>query len=147
MPDAYLADSGVFVRWYLDQPGFEHAREIKKQFRDGSVALETVDFVRVEFANVLRVKGYQNRLLSVREFVSAARHLDDIGIVIHPTDTDALARSARLAAERSLRLYDALVVDRAITRGLPLLTTDLRLCRAIVGMLSTEMLRGVAAGT
>ncbi|SEG73869.1 hypothetical protein SAMN04489712_110164 [Thermomonospora echinospora] len=50
MADAYLVDTGVFLRWFVDQEGFEHAREIQQAFLDGTVLLETVDFARVEVA-------------------------------------------------------------------------------------------------
>jgi predicted nucleic acid-binding protein len=38
---------------------------------------------------------------------------------------------------------DGVFVDRALATGLPLLTSDARLCRAVDGLLSTELLRGV----
>ncbi|MGV9379105.1 hypothetical protein ACWDRB_25030 [Nonomuraea sp. NPDC003707] len=44
MADAYLVDTGVFLRWFVDQPGYEHAREIQDAFLRGQVALETADF-------------------------------------------------------------------------------------------------------
>jgi hypothetical protein len=27
--DAYVVDTGVFLRWFVDQDGFEHARELQ----------------------------------------------------------------------------------------------------------------------
>ncbi|MBE1588666.1 hypothetical protein ACFPOI_54705 [Nonomuraea angiospora] len=41
MADAYLVDTSVFLRWFVDQPGYEHAREIQDAFLRGRVALET----------------------------------------------------------------------------------------------------------
>jgi hypothetical protein len=29
--DAYVVDTGVFLRWFLDQDGFEHARELQQK--------------------------------------------------------------------------------------------------------------------
>jgi hypothetical protein len=49
-----VADTGVFLRWFIDQDGFEHARELQRKLIDGSTAIETVDFARVEVAGVLR---------------------------------------------------------------------------------------------
>jgi len=48
--DAYVVDTGVFLRWFLDQDGFEHARELQQKLVDGSTEVETVDFARVEVA-------------------------------------------------------------------------------------------------
>jgi hypothetical protein len=55
--EAYLADTGVFLRWFIDQQEFEHAREVRRDLIDDSVLLETLDFARVEVAGVLRKKG------------------------------------------------------------------------------------------
>lgn len=55
--DAYVVDTGVFLPWFVDQDGFEHARELQRRLVDGSISVETVDFVRVEVAGVLRKKG------------------------------------------------------------------------------------------
>ncbi|MEU4831963.1 hypothetical protein [Streptosporangium sp. NPDC023615] len=57
MADAYIVDTGVFLRWFVDQPGFEHAREVQEAFLDDLVMLETADFARIEVAGVLRKKG------------------------------------------------------------------------------------------
>jgi hypothetical protein len=52
--DAYVVDTGVFLRWFVDQEGFEHARELQRRLVAGSAAMETADFARVEVAGVLR---------------------------------------------------------------------------------------------
>ncbi|MEV0235109.1 hypothetical protein [Nonomuraea sp. NPDC050786] len=57
MADAYIVDTGVFLRWFVDQPGYEHAREMQDAFLRGQVMLETADFARIEVAGVLRKKG------------------------------------------------------------------------------------------
>ena len=55
--DAYVVDTGVFIRWFIDQQGYEHAREFQRQLVDASATATTVDFARVEVAGVLRSKG------------------------------------------------------------------------------------------
>jgi hypothetical protein len=52
--EAYVVDTGVFLRWFIDQDGFDHARELQQKLVDGSTALETVDFARVEVAGGLQ---------------------------------------------------------------------------------------------
>lgn len=52
--DAYVVDTGVFLRWFVDQDGFEHARELQRNLVDGLAVAETVDFARVEVAGILR---------------------------------------------------------------------------------------------
>lgn len=144
--DRYLLDTGVFHRWFGRQVGWEHARDLRADYLAGTVALETVDSVRIELAHVLRTKGLLLGRLSGAQYVDAVRVVDDLGIAIHATDVEALARAAALAADRSLRLFDAVLVDRALVEGLPLLTGDGRLVRAVEGLLSTELLRGLDGG-
>lgn len=145
MAETYLVDTCVFVRWYVDQAGFEHAREVQKRFLDGVVRLETVDFVRVELADVLRKKGYLKQRLTRQELLDAAHDLDDLGVVVHPTSAATLRLAIELSVDRSLKTYDALLVAHAITRGLPVLTSDARLCRAVVGVVPYVLLDGISS--
>lgn len=141
---AYVVDTGVFVRWYVDQDGFEHAREVRDGFLEGAVQLSTTDLARVELAEVLRKKGLLLGRLDPGEYLSAVRDIDDLGVTVRPTEADVLVRAAALAARLRLRVFDALFVDLALSSGTTLLTTDLRLMRAVSGVVSTELLRGVA---
>lgn len=144
MADSYLVDSGVFVRWFIPQVGFEHAREVRERYLAGTVALSTVDLARFETANTLRKAGLLTGLLTEDEAVAASRVIDDLGVTVHATGADTLEGVARLAARRGISVYDATFVARAVEERLTLLTTDARLCRAVDGLLSTELLRGVA---
>lgn len=142
MSESYLVDSGVFIRWYVDQVGHEHARDVQADYLAGAVSLETVDLVRFEVADVLRRKGLLPGRLVESDYIAAVRAIDDLGIGVHVTDVDALERSATLAARRMLAFNDAVLVDRALETGRTLLTSDAGLCRAVDGLLSTELLRG-----
>lgn len=145
MAEAYLVDTSVAVRWFIEQQGFEHALSLREDFLNGAVELETVDCVRFELGHVLRKKGLLLDRLTVEEYVAAARSLDDLGLVVHITDADAVERAAALAASRNLRFFDAVIADRALQQGLPLVTTDRKLVHATVGLLRVEMLRGAGA--
>jgi predicted nucleic acid-binding protein len=140
--EAYVVDTSVFVRWYVTQPGFEHARRVLDSFLAAELVLETVDFARVELANVLRKKAFLPGLCNMTEYVEWSRIVDDLGVVIHATAVDDLERAARLSAMRSLSTYDALFAHRALIRGIPLLTADARLYRALAGTVSTVLLDG-----
>lgn len=144
MAEQYVVDTGVLVRWFIAQVGFEHAREIRAAFIAGELGLETVDSVRFEFAHVLRTKGLLTGGLDREGYLSAVRTIDDLGILVHVTDVEAVERAAVYAVDWNLRFFDALVVDRAIRRELTLLTTDKKLCHAVGDRLSTELLRGLA---
>jgi hypothetical protein len=68
--DAYVIDTGVFLRWFIDQDGFEQARDLQQKLVDGAAVVETVDFARVEVAGVLRKKGLLAGRLTVQEFTA-----------------------------------------------------------------------------
>jgi len=144
VPDAYLVDSGVFIRWFVPQDGYQHALEVQAALLGDALRLETVDLARFEVADVLRRKGLLAGILDRSRYTTAVRVVDDLGVTIHSTDVDAVVRAADLAARRAIRFYDAVFVDRALEQQLPLLTADAKLCRAVDGLLSTELLRGVA---
>ncbi|MBG0814488.1 type II toxin-antitoxin system VapC family toxin [Planomonospora sp. ID82291] len=143
MADAYVVDTGVFLRWFVDQPGFEHAREVQGAFLNGLVKLETADFARIEVAGVLRKKGLLTGRLTAEEFAAAVRVIDDLGVAVHQIGADHLERAAGLAVRLTLRMYDAVFAQLAFDRGVPLLTTDAKLCHAVEGVVKTEILRGV----
>ncbi|MET8332877.1 type II toxin-antitoxin system VapC family toxin [Streptosporangium canum] len=145
MADAYVVDTGVFLRWFVDQPGFEHAREVQEAFLDGLVELETADFARIEVAGVLRKKGLLPGRLTAEEFAAAVRVIDDLGVTVHPIGADHLERAAGLAVRLTLRMYDAVFAQLALDRGIPLLTTDAKLCHAVEGVVKTELLRDTGA--
>jgi predicted nucleic acid-binding protein len=141
--EACVADTGVFLRWFVDQDGFEHARELQQELVDGSTTVATVDFARVEVAGVLRKKGLLAGRLTAEEFTAAVRVIDDIGVTVHATTADRLERAAGLAARQSLGMYDALFVQLADELDLPLLTTDLRLRKAAEDLVQIEVVRGI----
>jgi predicted nucleic acid-binding protein len=141
--DAYVVDTGVFLRWFIDQDGFEHARGLQQRLIDGAVTAETVDFARVEVAGVLRKKGFLAGRLTLDEFTAAVRVIDDIGVTVHPITADRLERAAELAARKMLGMYDALFVQLAQELNLPLLTSDAKLSRAVGGTVQVEVLQSL----
>lgn len=144
MLDAYVVDSSVVIRWYVDQVGHEHARRVQDAFLSGMTRLEAPDVIRWEVGNVLRAKGVATGRLTEDDLVGALTDLDDLGVVVHETSVSRLLNVARLAARQGISLFDATFVELAIRSGLTLLTADARLVRAISGLVSTELLQGIA---
>lgn len=139
----YVVDTSVFLRWWVEQVGWQHARRVRDQFMGGAIELVTPDFTRVEHAEVLRKKGLLEGVLTVEEYLMAVESLDVLGVELVPLDADDLVRAAGLAAQRSLRLFDAIGAALALGRGLPLLTGDARSARALAGVLDVELLEGI----
>jgi predicted nucleic acid-binding protein len=145
--EAYVVDTAVILRWFLEQPGFEHARKVQEQLVAGTVRLATTEMARVELAHVLRKKALLPRLISREEYLRALRAMDALGVLVEPAEATRLLRAAALAADHSISVFDALFVELALSTGVPLLTADARLVRAAGGLVSTELLRGAVEGT
>lgn len=144
MADTFLTDTGVFVRWYIEQDGFEDAQRYLSGHLDGTVELQTVDFVRFELADVLRKKAVLPKKMQLDEYVAAVRSLDDLDVTIHISSGDVLGSAAELAGSRIIRFFDALLVAWSIELGATILTSDKKLCNAAAGLARTELLVGVS---
>lgn len=142
MASTYVVDTGVYLRWFVDQGRFEHARELQRSLITGTAMVETVDFARIEVAGV-RARTPSADRRTVGEFTAAVQVIDDLGVTVHTTTADLLERAASLAARKNLGMYDALFIEPAEESGLPLLTTDVKLSHAAHGIVPIEVLQGV----
>ncbi|MGH3804256.1 MAG: type II toxin-antitoxin system VapC family toxin, partial [Pseudonocardiaceae bacterium] len=115
----------------------------RQDFLNGAIALETVDSTRFELGQLLRTTGLLKGRLTATQYRAAVRSIDDLGITIHRTDADALERAGELATRYTLSFFDAVLVDRALQRGMPLLTSDRKLANAVGTVAPVEILRGV----
>jgi predicted nucleic acid-binding protein len=142
MSESWVLDSSVAIRWYLEQPGHEHAREIRDRMVAGDVSLVAPAVLRWELGDVLRRKGVLNGILATEDVVDALAGLTALGVEI-VEDDDASTRAAlRFALDHRISLFDAAFVVLAIRTGRPLLTADARLARGVSQYLSTAVLRG-----
>lgn len=144
--EGYVVDSSVVVRWYVEQVGFEHARDVQSALLAGALRLEAPDICRWEVGNVLRNKGVLTGRLTAEQALGAVADLEGFGVALHSTDLAGLLSVMRLSLRLGLSLFDAAFVDLALRTGLPLLTADARLARSVAGLVSTEVLRGVVPG-
>jgi predicted nucleic acid-binding protein len=140
--NAYVVDSSVVIRWYVDQVGHEHARRVQVDFLAGRVRLEAPDICRWEISNILRKKAAGS--LTADDIVSAAMDIEALGVVLHPAGLADLSRIVRLSISYGITVFDAAFVDVSLRTGLTLLTSDDRLVRAVAPRpVSTELLEGV----
>lgn len=138
MADRYVLDTSVAIRWYLEQPGFEHARQV----RDAGSTFVAPAVLRWEVANVLRKKGVLAGLLTEDDVVAALHDLPALGVEIVEDDLSTTVAALQLSLRHRLDLWDSAFVLQALRTGLPLLTADARLARGAAGLISTELLRG-----
>jgi predicted nucleic acid-binding protein len=146
-PDGYVVDTSVIVRWFIAQPGWEHARKIREGFLAGDLSLETVECARFEVPHVLRKHGLLRDQMTRDGYLTACRAIDDLGVTVVYTDADAVEEAAALAADRRISFFDAVFVARALHSSVPLLTADMRLARAVDGFASTVVLDGIGSET
>lgn len=139
----YVVDTSVFLRWWVEQVGWQHAQQVRDEFVAGRLALVTPDFTRIEHAEVLRKRGFLDGLLTETEYLAAAQSLDIMGVELVSLGQADLVRAASLASRRNLRMFDALGAALALDRDLPLLTGDARSARALTGIVDVEVLRGI----
>jgi predicted nucleic acid-binding protein len=111
-----MVDTGVFLRWFVDQDGFEHAREVQQDLINGSMTVATVDFARVEVAGVLRKKGLLAGRLTPDEFAASVRVIDDIGVTVHETTRPTGASSFLVCQENARNVRRAIRASRARAR-------------------------------
>lgn len=140
---SYVVDTSVFLRWWVEQVGWQHAQRVRDQFLAGEIVLITPEFTRIELAEVLRKKALLDGILNEAEYLDAVASLDVLGVDLVQLDLDGLLRAAALGARRNLRLFDALGASLALDRGLPLLTGDARCARALAGVVEVEVLEGI----
>jgi predicted nucleic acid-binding protein len=140
---SYAVDTSVFLRWWVEQVGWQHAQRVRDQFLAGEIVLITPEFTRIELAEVLRKKALLDGILNEAEYLDAVASLDVLGVDLVPLDRDGLLRAAALGARRNLRLFDALGASLALDRGFPLLTGDARCARALAGVVEVEVLEGI----
>ena len=140
---SYVVDTSVFLRWWVEQVGWQHAHRVRDRFLAGEIMLITPEFTRIEHAEVLRKKGLLDGVLGEDEYLAAVESLDVLGVELVPLDRHDLVRAAALGVKRSLRMFDALGASLALDRGLPLLTGDARAARALAGVIEVEVLEGI----
>jgi predicted nucleic acid-binding protein len=140
--NAYVLDSSVAIRWYLDQPGHEHAREIRDRLVEGTIQLVAPAVLRWEVANVLRKLGALTGKLTESDVTDALLDLPVLGVEIVEDDEASTIDAVTVSLERRISVFDASFALQSLQTGYPLLTADIRLARSGAGWLSTEVLRG-----
>jgi predicted nucleic acid-binding protein len=124
----YVLDCSVTLAWLLpdeNDPGVDGLAD--------ALALESAVAPCVwplEVANVLMVACRRGRI-SEEECRSLLSHASSLPVEVEPGEPEHIfGEVARLAAAHHLTCYDALYLDLAIRRSLPLATLDARLRNA-----------------
>lgn len=137
---SFVLDASVALRWLLDDPVPAYAQRVRQRLIRSERALVPALW-HLEVANALAV-AERRSLLSAEDIDRAL--LDIESMVAHAVETEAGMVSSRqaLATARAFRVsaYDAVYLDLAQQRRLPLATLDERL-RAAAALAGVEMVR------
>jgi predicted nucleic acid-binding protein len=127
--EGFIADSSVGVAWAVHSQASEVTDELLDRVAAGT-SLVVPALWPFEVANSLLVLYRRKRILAE----DRQRALDALGRLPLVVDDEgprlALGRISELAAEHSLSVYDAVYLELAVRRKLPLASCDEALCKA-----------------
>jgi len=125
-----VVDASVALAWCLADEADEYAEGILERVtREGAVA---PGHWPVEVANGLRSAERRGRLRA-DELPRLGKLLNDLGVEIVPVALTTALGALETARDHDLSAYDAVYLDLALFRGLPLATIDGSLAAACRG--------------
>lgn len=131
-PERLVVDSSVAVKWFVSErePDVDAAWSLLRAHREERTLLAAPEHLRLEVLNALLHRGVDGDTLARMADVLEGFRLD-----WHRLGADITAAGARIAAERSLTVYDATFAALATELDAELVTADRRLaasgaCRA-----------------
>ncbi len=128
---AFVLDCSVTMSWLFADESHEGADALRESLPDDPAVAPAL--WPVEVANVLLV-ARRRRRIAASDWPAVAGHLESIPVEIDPSTLQgALGRALPLADRHGLSVYDAMYLELAARRGLPLATLDRRLAEACHG--------------
>ena len=125
---AFVLDCSVTMSWLFADESHEGAEALREALPDDPAVAPAL--WPVEVANVLLVATRRGRI-SASDWPVVAQHLESIAVEIDPSTLQAaLAKALPLADRHGLTVYDAMYLELATRRGLPLATLDRQLAEA-----------------
>ena len=118
--ERYSLDSSVVVKWFSEEEGTEKALELRDAFVKGEVELIVTPLLFCEVANALRYKPD----FDAEKLKDAIDALADLRMEVEAIDRDLLKRSAEMAFDAGVTVYDAVPVAVAERRGALCVTAD-----------------------
>ncbi|MFW6159350.1 MAG: type II toxin-antitoxin system VapC family toxin [Planctomycetota bacterium] len=117
-----VLDASVAVKWFLDERGSAQARDLRNQYRDGSVELAAPDLLVYEVTNALVCQ----RVYDPEAVDSAVETLLSLDLILSQPQLDLMSRAAAIAREVNGAVYDAAYVALAEMMEGVLATADRR---------------------
>lgn len=116
-----VVDASIAIAWCLGDEADEYAeRMLDRVARETAIAPAHWP---IEVANGLRTAERRGRL-NADELGRAGKLLNDLGVEIVPVELSTALLALDAARTHDLSAYDAVYLDLALFRGLPLATLD-----------------------
>jgi predicted nucleic acid-binding protein len=134
-----VSDANVVLKWFHEdgEEDVANARDVLEHHRDRRLVVHVLDLTLYEVGNAL-LRGRVRATAAQTSTVVAA--IREICPVVAPDDDD-LAAAAVLATEHDLTLYDATYAAIARRMDAALVTYDVALLSASLGVRPAELLR------
>lgn len=117
-----MLDSSVAVKWFSREEGSEEALELMDRHVEGSIRLWVVDIAYGEVANALRY----NPGFGLDGLTRAVELIYGLHLGSEPITEGLLRRSAEIAFDGDVTIYDALPVALAEAKGALCVTGDMK---------------------
>ena len=119
---AYVLDTSVAIKWYLEKEEADVARahELLNHFGRGECIIRAPQLLLFEIANALTTA----RKLPVPAATEALAHLRRLGIDLRPLEWATFANAIEIASTCDVTIYDSYFLALALTSGSILVTAD-----------------------
>jgi predicted nucleic acid-binding protein len=131
----YIIDSGVIIKWFVDEPLMAQARAILNAFRNGDLVIYVPDLMYAEIGNILwkkqRFQGLRpERAQAILETIM------DTAFAVVPTAT-LFEDAYKIAVTHGRTMYDSLYVALGQREDCPFVTADEKLFNALLAAFPT----------
>ncbi len=135
-----VVDTGVVVKFLVEEEDSDKADQLLEDFLVGDLRLVALDFLFVEFANVMWVKCRLGELTEAEAEEKISQLLELSPLMEIVPATQILLEAFRNANKYELAAYDSALVALAERRGLQFATADRKLYRKLRPRSSTALL-------
>jgi predicted nucleic acid-binding protein len=126
-----VVDTSVVVKFFVEEEGSDEADELLARFIAGELRLVALDFLFIEFANVMWTKTRLRELTSQEAEEKIRRLLELSSLMDVVPSAGILLQAFGNALKYDLAVYDSALVALATCRGLQFVTADIKLYRKV----------------
>lgn len=123
---AVVIDTSVAVAWFVPSQAADYADRIARRVRHEALVVPSL--WEVEFGNVMATL-LRRKLLARHQVVSVLSKAERLDLAVD-RDVPTARVLFTLAEQHGISAYDAVYLELAVRRGLPLATRDTSLARA-----------------